>query len=85
MGKLANFHLWPTEILAIDSHSRYLDNGSQLKDAKRLCIGSVHGTFSIELINVLSWCTVIKAAEDVPDKRPGRLKATSGGVIIIQL
>ena len=44
----------------------------QITKAKRLCIGSVHGTFSIELINVLSWCTVIKtrAAIVVPDENP---------------
>jgi hypothetical protein len=70
MGKKDKIHHSPADILAIDSRSRYLDNGLQLKDAKRLCIGSVHGTFSIQLINALSWCTVIKAAEVVPDKRP---------------
>ena len=57
-------------IFAIDSHRRYQDNVFQENDTKRICIGSVQGSFSIELINVLSWCTVIKAAVDVPDERP---------------
>jgi hypothetical protein len=70
MDKLERTLRSRADILAIDSHKRYLDNGFQRKGTKRLCIGSVHGSFSIELINVLSWCTVIKAAVDVPDERP---------------
>ena len=57
-------------IFAIDSHRRYQDNVFQENDTKRICIGSVQGSFSIELIKALSWCTVITAANVVPDASP---------------
>ena len=65
INKLSNteqFQLEMSVILAIDSRERYRDNAFY---GIRLLRGDVsaaeQGTFSIELINGLSWCTVIKS------------------------